>query len=376
MSSEPVENPPEEPPQPAPVAVWEASRGLPNNLDFLRLSLAILVIFSHSHPLTLGPSGDGLPEPFVRMTHVQATGGTLAVDGFFILSGFLITQSALNSRGLLEFLSRRIRRIYPGFLACWLFCMFVVGPLAAGHFIHVTRGALFINALRAVSLWEPSFPDAFKDNPIPFAVNGSLWTIKYEVMCYGLMALLYLMGLLRHRLVPLLLFVVCWATMCGLYLGVIHVPVEEGIFGYLLVGRLDEWLRLGACYLAGAAFVLWRDRIPFSRGLGIAAAVALVAACFLPPLLRCLLPVAGTYALLFAGFSPVKPLTLAAKRGDFSYGVYLYAFPVQQLLQHFLPTLTAPMQFALALLPTFALAFLSWHLVEKWFLKSRQRTGA
>ena len=98
-----------------------------NNLDFVRLSLAVLVIFSHSFPL--GNRTEHL-EPVVRLTHGQSTAGVIAVDAFFIISGFLITNSFLRSRSVWDYFRKRIARIYPGFLACMLVCALIVAPLA------------------------------------------------------------------------------------------------------------------------------------------------------------------------------------------------------------------------------------------------------
>jgi peptidoglycan/LPS O-acetylase OafA/YrhL len=363
-----------EPPA-SPTSPWEANRHGANNLDFLRLALAVLVIFSHAYPIALGGDAGRAAEPFMVATRGQISGGELAVDGFFILSGFLITQSALNASGLADFARKRLRRIYPGFLVAWAFCVLVVGPLAVGGFAVPPLAESARNVVRAALLWEPAYPGAFASNPFPLALNGSLWTIKYEIACYGLTALLWATGLLRRRAAVLVLLLAFLSLTAGRAFGVLPLPEREFSVSYLLLGKPTEWVRLVACYLAGAAFFLWRERIPRSPLWAVASAVTLLAGCFAPPLLPVLLPVFGAYLLLYAGFSPVKPLTGAAKRGDLSYGVYLYAFPVQQLLQHYFPTLPPLAQFALALPPTFLLAALSWHLIEKRFLIRSRREG-
>ena len=101
-------------------------KGAENNFDFLRLFLAILVIFSHCYPLGVGTEAN---EPFIRLTHGQATGGAIAVDLFFIMSGYLITASVLRSEGIRDFLSKRVRRIYPGYMITMLLWALVIVPL-------------------------------------------------------------------------------------------------------------------------------------------------------------------------------------------------------------------------------------------------------
>lgn len=106
------------------IGVFEERR---NNLDFVRLFLAILVIYSHSYPLALGTEKT---EPLLLLTHGQTTFGTVAVDCFFILSGFLISHSFIHTKSLLSYFRKRVYRIYPAFIISTLFCAFLVAPLA------------------------------------------------------------------------------------------------------------------------------------------------------------------------------------------------------------------------------------------------------
>src|SRR3954465_12311881 len=169
-----------------------------NNFDWLRFLLAALVIFSHSFP----PSGVGNQhEPLHRLTRGQATFGEVAVDGFFIISGFLITWSWFNSANLRKFLWKRACRIYPAFIVVLLITIAIIIPLnMTNPRVLLNRHELWRMAWGTISLKGYEHPATFPNNSI-HAVNGSLWSIRFEVWCYIGVALLGITGLLRRRIV-------------------------------------------------------------------------------------------------------------------------------------------------------------------------------
>ncbi len=346
---------------------WDSRQ---NNFDFLRLALAVLVIYSHAYPLGLGSEAS---EPFVRATHGQATGGGIAVDGFFIMSGFLICASAQRSRGVLSFLKKRVTRIYPGFLVAALFTAFVVMPLASARFVYpavLPRASDFL--LQTLRLMEFTYTQAFARNPYPGVLNGSIWSVSYEFWCYLGVALLTLAGALRRPGVVAVLFALSWA------LG-IAFRVEGWVMGGkalgVVVGVPHFWARLLPLYLSGMVFYLYRERIPLSSRLAALSTAALAAACFIRAGLAIAIPLAGAYLLFWISFSPAIRLHRAGEFGDFSYGTYLYAFPVEQLLmRQFGSTVPPLLLFAVATPLVLLLAALSWYGVERPFLRpGRQR---
>ena len=154
-----------------------------NNFDLLRFLLAVSVIYSHSYPLTLG--ADEYAEPMKALSRGRTTIGSIAVDCFFIISGFLITQSWLRSKGFFDYLRRRILRIFPGYIVVLAVCHFVVAPLSGVDVSQTFSGERLRYLVgRMLTLRYYNEPAAFPTNPYPFAINGSLWTIRYEFACY------------------------------------------------------------------------------------------------------------------------------------------------------------------------------------------------
>lgn len=350
-----------------------------NNLNFIRFTLATLVIYAHSYALLAG-SDD--PEPLMRLTGGQMTFGALAVNFFFVVSGFLITHSYLNSRGPWVYLSKRVRRIHPGFIAASVVSALVVAPLATPPgFEPVTPVAGAVRGspwsvehvvdvlVDAVTLHYQEVPGPFAGNPFPGVVNGSLWTIKYEFWCYIGIMLLGLTGLLRQRLFILAAFAA--SVVIGVAFLVLDARPGAGFLGPIF-GSPRLWSRLLPYYLAGTAFYLYRDSIPVSRALLAVGAAALVVGAVVPHGMAAVMPVFGTYILFVLAFAPSR-LSAFGRSADFSYGIYLYAFPIQQALVALLGREVHPLVlFACSMPPSVLAGAVSWHLVEKHFLRRRQ----
>lgn len=304
-----------------------------NNFDFIRVAAATMVIFSHSYPLALG--GDG-QEPLTLLTGRQVTFGTVAVDIFFIISGFLVFYSLDHTRSLGRFFKSRALRIVPGLTTVVLLLGLVVGPL-----ITSVSQAQYWGQFPFWSFIDDHLPGVFVHTPLAFGVDGSLWTIKYEVLCYVGLGLLGLSGLLYRRWAVTLLF---FLTM---------VPGISGLaFGLL------------PYFAGGMVFYAWKDALPIRATWALLALAMLIAAA---PLgyLGYVMPVALTYLVIWAGLTQAVRVPHFAKYGDFSYGLYIYAFPVQQFIVSRYPGIHPITLFLMACLPTLALAILSWHLVEK-----------
>ena len=352
-------------PSPKRFAVFlgDVSEGRENNFDFLRFLLAVFVLFYHCYPLFYGLSArnHGPVETLADLC------GGIAVPFFFVLSGFLVTRSWLKDPKLGDFLQKRILRIYPGFLVAALFCAVVVGPLGAADasiYWHQFQPIKFTRW--ALVLVGPYIPVIFIHLPMSTGVNGSFWTLRYEFYCYLFVAAIGLLRVYRWRVVLAAVFAILFVLREAQTLsGHVFFPNRE----VHLFGNLNSWSSLIVYFLAGMLFYLYRDNIPFSRTLFFVC-LGLLAVCGGFQKIDLVLPVCGSYALLYFAFTRRLRLQHFARFGDFSYGLYLYAFPIQQLLVlYFGRHLNILTLFLSAFALTFCLAVLSWHLVEKLCLR-------
>jgi peptidoglycan/LPS O-acetylase OafA/YrhL len=339
-----------------------------NNLGFLRFLMAALVVLSHSWALNLGHERT---EPLSRLTRGEVTLGGLAVDAFFVISGFLILQSWARSSGFKSYLLRRVRRIVPGFFACVLLTGCIVVPLAVeqpsslwnGHYV----GSLLGNVLR---LRFGETAGVFSSNPYPGAANGSLWSISYEFWCYLGVAMCGTAGLFRRRSFFAAIFAVI--SMISLCFAVTKFRPGSGPFGFLL-GSPRLWARMLPFFMAGMLMHLYRDRLKFTTLCAVGAAALLVGvAVYVPAALSVALPTAGGYLLLSIAFAPIGWMKSWDAHSDYSYGMYLFAFPIQQFIVRFLGPMQPLAHFLVALPLVICAGFLSWNLVERRWLGARR----
>jgi peptidoglycan/LPS O-acetylase OafA/YrhL len=329
-----------------------------NSLNAIRLLLASVVIVSHSWGI--GNYGDGRPP-----RHGGETPGDWSVFAFFVLSGYLITGSRLNN-SLGTYLKRRFLRIYPGFLVCLLAAIAVFAPIGYYHQHHSLHGYLTksntpLDYLISNLTLKMNIAKVAGTPTGPYSWTGSLWTLYYEFYCYVIVGLL-----------------ACWAVY-GRKPG-----LAVGVFAFATVARLEHthvaafahsndvrhMVQLLPFFMAGSVIYLLRDRIPCNGWLAAASLAVFVA---LPHLAQnrfvvlCALPVG--YLLLYLG--AVLPVPLG-RRNDISYGMYMYGYPVEQLLR-FAHLSSQIVYIVLAILCTIPLAAASWFLVERPAIRWGQR---
>jgi peptidoglycan/LPS O-acetylase OafA/YrhL len=369
--------PPKTSSEPALTDAWNPRRPEGNNFDFLRFFLAAVVLCNHSFQAVHGTTGLYRLEWIGRLTRGQALAGELAVDAFFVISGFLITQSWLSNPSLGAFLWKRALRIYPAFLVVAIACLLVFGPLAAddGRRYLSDRSWWDDYALRVLALKRIDLQGVLSGVPYPGMLNASTWTIRYEFWCYLAVALTGLMGILRRRSAVLALFALCWALSASARHWPDPFPTTDFIcFDLIPVPISQRWLGLASFFLAGVTFHLYRDRIARSRlYCGLSVGMLLLCAATGKGLAAAL-PLFGTYVLFYAAFSQRPRLQKFGRRGDLSYGLYLYAYPVQQLLMLYAGrSLNAYSLSAIAFPIACALAWLSWRYVEAPCLRLKPR---
>jgi peptidoglycan/LPS O-acetylase OafA/YrhL len=355
--------------QPAPKLVASSTMQTiaPNNFDFCRFWLAVLVIFSHSFALA---EGDERHEPIGLLTSGQLGAGRFAVCCFFAISGFLISHSWLRSNIATSFLWKRVKRIYPAFIVAMLLGVFVISPIASGSTLTLRQLLLLPINLLALRDCEPS--TIFENNPFPGALNGSLWTIPYEFKSYLLLMALGALGLLHKRnlVLPRLLVATVLGSVVYPYC---HLTIlERGIIS-AVIGQATAWFDVLPYFLAGAVFYQYRSSLPLCNRYAACSALALACAALLPPFGKIVFPFAMTYLLFWFSFHPLVHFRNWARHGDFSYGIYLYAFPIQQLLAMTVPGISPMLMFATATPLAVLSGLLSWHIVERHFMRARDK---
>lgn len=325
-----------------------------NNLNAVRLVLAVLVILDHCFPLTLGKEGDPL---FVLSRHQTSFGG-LAVDLFFFISGFLITASWLNCKSMNDYLRRRVLRIVPGYVVALIFSFLVAAAFALHPLADLPARLGKFRDIFALGYESTTGNWIFPGNPLPFEANGSLWTISREFFCYLLIAAIGLFGFFKHRIFILGAFALFFAYYgLSLLKGVDIIYSDRRFFTF---------------FLAGAVVWLWREKIPVSHTLAVLAlGIALISTRF-PPLFIMLTPLTACYLVLWVGFAFRIKSMAWCDQTDLSYGVYLFAFPVQQMLAA-LGMKNPWLMFAVATPVIMGVAFCSWNLVEKPCLKLKAK---
>ena len=332
-----------------------------DNFLLLRLLAASLVIYGHAPAIT---GGKGWPDVFVWLGWGSYS-GDLAVNVFFAVSGFMIAGSYLRRRHLGDFLWARLLRIYPAYLLCLLGTAFVLGAACTSLPLHDYYGSHEV--MRYVSknvqlgkglVWD--LPGVFTGNPKLAYVNGSIWTLPAEVRMYLWVALAGVLGILSRRWCCHLLLAVLF--VCGL-LAPAHVPLVP----------LASFLRLAGYFALGVFCCVNRERIPTGWWC-VAVLAALAWLLHATPLYPFAFALALT-AFVFA-FAYVSPWLGCLRFGDYSYGLYLWGYPMQQMVAHLAPRLTPAGNILLAWPLAMLLAVLSWHLVERPALRLKSLPGA
>lgn len=336
-----------------------------NNFNLIRLVAAWLVLFSHGYHLT----GFGAAEPLLLLSNGKMTLGTLAVGVFFSISGYLITASAFARPSFLSFLSARARRIFPALSLVVILSALILGPMMSTLVMlqYFSSPSVLTYVLRNLSLFQLQWglPGVFAATPYGAVVNGSLWTLPIEFALYlavgvGVLGLRKL-GLQQRLLLPLLAIsgvcLLCWF--------------------FVLRGSQSGAALLIPYFMLGSACRLCHRRLPLKG----AVAAALLAVLLLgelaglkafPVLASC----AISYSTLWLARHPQWVLPFSTERiGDLSYGIYLFAFPVQQTIVALGLARTPSMLTLMATLLVLPLAWATWHGIERRWVQTRPLRG-
>lgn len=319
-----------------------------NSFDLLRLLAAALVLYSHQHALL------GLAE---AQLFDWTTFGGVGVSIFFFLSGFLVWSSWVRDSDIRRFFIRRSLRIFP---ALWFVVLFTV--LVAGVFVSTLSAPDYFSSSEtwqylstALLVIRRGLPGVFADNPYPFAVNGSLWTLPVEFLCYVSVAMVGSISLVqRNWLMALSLGLAILAAAFGSqFIGTRFVPHLEMVaffwwgvmYGFVLRRPVFEYKR----WAIGIGFFCVAFLLLGSRGIERSGTLVLAAAL-----------VMGAQRVSWGSW-------ITDRLGDLSYGMYIFAFPVQQIVVELggRRGWSFAMHLWVSFLVTGLLAYVSWHLLEK-----------
>jgi len=334
------------------------AHGRDNNFQLIRLLAATGVVLFHSYALTDHWTDEPL---WQRMPELNF--GALGVSCFFVISGFLVTQSWLARARVVPFAAARALRIYPalaGAVVLTLLLAWLSGTLPLGAFLTDPQTRDYI--VHVTPAWDMrhQLPGAFPENPIPHDVNGSLWTLPVELRLYVAVLVAGMVGLLARRVAW---FAVLWLLLIGWLwrpAWLPPLPLNKVIGDLVLLFAL------------GSLACVWRKAIPISLALAAAALLLVIAnpadlargALFAPLL---------AYIVLVAAYHPRLAWPAFNRLGDYSYGVYVYSFPIQQTLVQRVPGIEPAPLFAMAMSLTLVVAALSWHFLERPALSLKSR---
>jgi peptidoglycan/LPS O-acetylase OafA/YrhL len=332
------------------------------NFDYIRLIAAAAVIFSHSFLIAEGNEAN---EPFVRLLGEKNILGLYGVFTFFVVSGFLITQSACENGSIGAFAWRRVLRIYPALFCCAAVCAIVLGPIFTGMPLadywlqllplhYILRTGLF----PGTEGWSiPGVVFYSNGGLLAQVINGSLWTIPQELTCYVIVGLLFLVRGLRWYVV---------AVLAALSLPIMLLPfpvVPKEVGDFLFVVPSFAWGALICLIRRRHTLPLW----PLLVCLGIGVYAVWADKCLQ------LFPLFAAYPLIRLATAQRFHLPSLKRFGDISYGMYLYGWPVQQVARAVLGEGASWWEiFALSLPAAALLGFLSWHLLEKRALRLKR----
>lgn len=334
----------------------DVSSGRDNNFNLIRFLSATAVLFSHSFSLSTGAPDS---EPLVSL--IGMTPASIAVDVFFLASGFLVTASLFRSQSLVDYALARVLRIFPGLLVMLTLTVFgiclAISTLSWQDYLRSADVYRYFAKCATLNITY-HLPGVFADNPFKTAVNGSLWTLPYEVEMYALLAAVWVtLGLIgRYRSKAFALASVVAAVSSGVYL----------LHGYLQTGAADKLLWLSFMFSSGATYFVLRQYISVSSWVMAPLLVLLLAASFSSKTaFFAIYLLAVPYITFYLAYVPSGFIRRFNDISDFSYGIYIYAFPIQQTVVAVAPGISALSLFMWSGLVTLAFAMLSWFSVEK-----------
>jgi peptidoglycan/LPS O-acetylase OafA/YrhL len=325
-----------------------------NHFNLIRLLAAAAVLVSHSFPLAGGEQAD---EPLRSV--LGLTLGEIAVVTFFCISGFFISMSQDRARGPLDYAAARALRIFPGLALVVACSAFLIGPVfteltTADYLADPQTYRYVLNNITLVNM-QFQLPGLFENNPFP-GINGSLWTLFYEALFYVGVGIAGEMALFEDNR-RFSLFLAAYLTI---YIAVCWMQNQTGLLESF--GRIDALLKWSLPFVVGMTFYRYRHHLHL-RGFYLLLLLAMAAVSLNQRYFYEAFVLMWAFLTFYIGFNArPSPIRLG---GDYSYGLYVWAFPIQEILAHTLPGI-GPWRMTLMALPlTLLAAAASWHCLEK-----------
>lgn len=325
-----------------------------NNFNLLRVFLASLVVYYHSFALF---EKNGYYDPVTHYLSVVSTGG-LAVKAFFFLSGMLVTNSLFKNSSPVHFLQSRAKRILPGYWFVIFISCLIIGPMLSSLKLH--------DYIYSPGVWDYFFnnlsfrtsyflPGVFENSK--YAFNGSIWTIPLEVKCYAvLLAISIMCRMTSNKISPLI---------CILIIIMPLTPFRDWLFDS---NNNPAVYMLAPCFSLGCIIALCRE---YSIPNPIFPALALISAFFINDVTLKSYMICFPFCILILYFFSSKLSLKIKMKSDPSYGMYLWAFPIQQIIANYITT-NLFLGFSLSITASLIIGRLSWNYIEKPFLKNKR----
>jgi peptidoglycan/LPS O-acetylase OafA/YrhL len=332
--------------------------GRDNNFTLLRFAAAMTVLFAHSIAVLGLP-----PETEIFYPRLGFSLGEMGLDMLFTTSGFLVTASLVGRKDLIGYLWARALRVYPGLWTMLVITVFGLAPALTSltlseYFRSPKTWEYFFKCATLISGIRYSLPGVFDAVPLAHEFNGSLWTMPVEVRMY-----LYIAGAwLVFALIPSLRM-----RAMRFVLPLAAATIAAIVLSAKLTGGPINGANIRIfMFLYGSSLYMWRDRAPMGPWTLGGLLAALLVAAFV-----------GKTVFFFVYFACLPPLVLhlayvpggRIRRfnawGDYSYGVYIYAFPVQQTLAYLFPRLSLLAMMAASAVVSVTIAIVSWKLIEE-----------
>jgi peptidoglycan/LPS O-acetylase OafA/YrhL len=338
--------------------------GRDNNFNLIRFIAASAVLLDHCFAL-VAPGQRATA--FVDMESLAL--GRIAVDVFFIVSGFLVTRSVLTQPTLVDYAVARFLRLFPALFVATIGIAFVLGPLVTlvswQDYLADPRTWLFVPLTASLITHSMTLPGVFDAVPVSGVIDPPLWTLRYETMCYMLLALFALVGALATRFRSTLTL----ALVFGFYLFVTFATPWRAE-----VAAVDSMTRFILGFFLGGAFYVFADKIRLDLGVAVLLAI-LALASYRTPFSEMALRLALAYGVLWFALVPAGAIRGFNRVGDYSYGIYILCFPIQQTFVMLDPEIT-PLWLLLCSFPAvLAFAILSWHCIEHPALRQKAWAG-